>query len=221
MGGKICIGTPVEEICIENREIKGVIGKGKFTPYDAVISTMPIQYINDIAPNLPTEDRDKLEKLDNVGVVCVIVKLKQPLTENFWLNITDTDMDIPGMIELSNLNTSLKEHILYVPFYLHKDNLKYSEPDEVFINKVSSYIHKVNNALNKDSIIDIRVFRYEYAQPVCTTEFLAKLPSIRSDERKGFYIVDTAYSYPEDRSINESVKIARKVVGIMENKNEK
>lgn len=221
LSGRIFIDSPVEEICLENRRVKGIITEGQFVPYDSVISTMPIQYINDITPNLPHEDRARLEKLDNVGVVCVIVKLKQKLTENFWLNITDKDMDIPGMIEVSNLNTSLNEHILYVPFYLHKDNPIYREPDENFINKVSKYIHKVNNEVNKSSILDIRVFRYEYAQPVCTTEFLKKLPPIQSDERKGFYIVDTAYCYPEDRSINESVKIARKVVGIMENEDEK
>jgi protoporphyrinogen oxidase len=75
--------------------------------------------------------------------------------------------------------------------------------------------------LNKGNIIDIRVFRYEYAQPVCTTEFLKKLPDIQSSERQGFYIVDTAYCYPEDRSINESVKIARKVVDMIGKADEK
>lgn len=221
MGGRIFVSTPVDKICIENQKVKGIVKAGQFIPYDTVISTMPIEYINNITPNLPAKDRAKLEKLDNVGVVCIIVKLKQRLTENFWLNVTDEKMDIPGMIELSNLNTSLKDHILYVPFYLHKDDPKYQEPDENYINKVSKYINKVNPAFGSDSILDIRVFRYEYAQPVCTTEFLTKLPAIQSDERKGFYIVDTAYCYPEDRSINESVKIARTVADMVEKLNEK
>ena len=221
MGGRVFLNSPVEEICIEKQRVTGIKKEGQFVSYDIVISTMPIQYISGITPNLPVSDRNRLEKLDNVGVVCVIVKLNQRLTENFWLNITDDDMDIPGMIEISNLNTTLKEHILYVPFYLHKDNPKYSEPDEAFINKVTAYIHKVNNALNKNSIIDIRVFRYEYAQPVCTTKFLTKLPPVQSEERKGFYIVDTAYCYPEDRSINESVKMARKVVDMIGREDEK
>ncbi|MDF2857339.1 MAG: amine oxidase [Neobacillus sp.] len=221
MGGRIFLNSPVEKICIADKKVKGLVKDGQLVMCDSVISTIPIQYIKGITPNLPAKDRAKLEELDNVGVVCVIAKLKQQLTENFWLNITDKSMDIPGMIELSNLNTSLKDHILYVPFYLHKDNPMYQEPDENFINKVSQYIHKVNSALNKGNIIDIRVFRYEYAQPVCTTEFLKKLPDIQSSERQGFYIVDTAYCYPEDRSINESVKIARKVVDMIGKADEK
>lgn len=221
MGGRIFLNSPVEQICITDQKVQGIVTKEKFSSYDSVVSTMPIQYISEVTPCLPDKDRIKLEKLDNVGVVCIIAKLKQQLTENFWLNITDRNMDIPGMIELSNLNLSLGEHIIYVPFYLHKNNPMFKESDEYFVNKVSQYIHKINSALNNESIKDIRVFRYDYAQPVCTTEFLNKLPAIQSNEREGLYIVDTAYCYPEDRSINESVKIARKVIAMMEKADEK
>lgn len=221
MGAQIFLDSPVDEICIEDQNVTGIKREGQFLAYDTVISTMPIQYINEITPNLPVTDRNKLEKLDNVGVVCVIAKLKQRLTENFWLNITDDSMDIPGMIEISNLNTTLNEHILYVPFYLHKDNPMYSESEKNFTDKVRQYIKRVNPSVDDAGIADIRVFRYEYAQPVCTTNFLTKLPGIQSDERKGLYIADTAYCYPEDRSINESVKIARTVVAMVEKTDEK
>ncbi len=208
MGGNIYLDKKVAKINFSKDQVTGIQVEEVSYEYDKVISTIPIQYINDIASELPKEDKDKLGKLDNVGVVCVITKLKERLTGNFWLNITDDNMDIPGMIEISNLNTTLKEHILYVPFYLHKDNPKYSESDEIFINKVKEYLQKVNSRMTEDKILDIRVFRYEYAQPVATTQFLSKLPAIESNSRKGFYIADTAYCYPEDRSINESVKIA-------------
>jgi hypothetical protein len=32
-----------------------------------------------------------------------------------------------------------------------------------------------------------------------------------SEERRGFYFADTAYGYPRERSINESINIARKL----------
>lgn len=220
MGGKIHTATPVEKISFEGDRVTGITVKNNFFPYDTVISTIPIQYVNEMAPNLPTTDKEKLKVLDNVGVVCVITKLTQQLTPNFWLNITDEDMDIPGMIEISNLNTTLKDHILYVPFYLHKSNPKYSEPDENFTGKVKDYMQRINPDMTPDKVKDIRVFRYEYAQPVATRQFLSKLPPVESKERKGFYIADTAYCYPEDRSINESVKLAHEIVKLVEKSNE-
>ena len=211
-GGKINTNTPVDEVLFASGRARGVKVCGEERPYDAVISTIPLQYVSAIAPGLPKQDHDMLQQLDNVGVVCVITKLSQKATENFWLNLTDARMDIPGMIEISNLNTELDDHILYIPFYLHKDNLKYSEPDENYVQKAKEYLHMVNPEMTADKIKGIRVFRYEYAQPVATTNFLKKLPPVASDDRKGFFLADTAYCYPEDRSITESIRIAHMLV---------
>lgn len=214
MGGQIYSSSPVEKIELSENG-NSLTVKGIRKAYDNIVSTMPIQYINDIAEGLPKEDMDKLSKIDNVGVVCVIVKMEERLTENFWLNITDRYMDIPGMIEISNLNTELTDKILYIPFYLHKDNPKYKKPDKVFENKVKEYMKMVNPVFRDSYIKDMRVFRYEYAQPVATTHFLSKLPEMYSPARKGFYIADTSYSYPEDRSINESVKTAHELAELV------
>ena len=214
LGGTIRTGAEVKRVNFSGGRVAGLYVNGENIDYDAVISTIPIQYIAKIAPELPKSDLEKLKTLDNVGVVCVITKLKAPITENFWLNITDKRMDVPGMIEISNLNTELKDNIVYVPFYLHKDNPKYSEPDEAFIEKVKAYFALINPDMTPDMIKDIRVFRYEYAQPVATRRFLDKLPPMASDERKGFYMADTAYCYPEDRSITESVRIAQKLCAL-------
>lgn len=215
-GGRIYLSSPIDEILFENNSVSRIKTNGQFIRYDIVVSTIPIQYLPKIAPSLPKHDMEKLRLLDNIGVVCVIVKLTEALTENFWLNIADDEMDIPGIIEISNLNTELTDHIQYVPFYLHKDNPKYNLPDKYFIDKVKQYLVRVNPSVTPDNIKDIRVFRYEYAQPVSTKHFLEKLPQIYSDERKGFYMSDTAYCYPEDRSITESIKAAMNLVDIIE-----
>lgn len=34
----------------------------------------------------------------------MILKLKHPVSENFWMNISDPGIAIPGVIEYSNLN---------------------------------------------------------------------------------------------------------------------
>ncbi len=120
--------------------------------------------------------------------------------------------DVPCMISISNLNTELEDKVVYLPFYLHINNQKYHEPDINFYNKFLDYAKIINSDFDESWVKDYRVFKYEYAQPVATTGFLSKLPTIRSDERKGFLIADTAYYYPEDRSITESVALGKKLV---------
>jgi protoporphyrinogen oxidase len=209
--GSIFLNSPVNNVCFsKDNKIDIEVNKERYN-YDIVVSTIPLQYLLEIV-TLPFQDNDKLKALDNIGVVCVVVKMESSLTNNFWLNIADERFDIPGMIEVSNLNKKLKEHILYVPFYLHKNNPKYSDSDEIFKNKTLKYINLINPNLTRNQIKDIRIFRYEYAQPVATPHFIEQLPPLFLEERNRFYFADTAYSYPEDRSINESIRIAQRLV---------
>ena len=218
MGGEIHLNSPVESVRTEHGRVTGIVIKGNFQAYDSVISTIPLPYIPDIVDSLPDNVLEKTKAVNNVGVVCIILKMKESLTENFWLNINDKRMDIPGMIEYSNLNP-LGDKILYVPFYLHKANPTYSDSDESFTNKVFSYARMVNPYFTKGWVMDSRVFRYEYAQPVCTVNYNQKLPPIETGV-EGLYILDTSHYYPEDRSISESVKMGKKVAAMMCGHNE-
>ncbi len=212
LGGEVHLSSKITEVIIEDSFTKGVkVGNTEYKS-DTVISTIPIQYISSITPNLPVKDIDRLNSLDNVGVVCLIVKLTNEITENFWLNINDSRIDVPGMISISNLNIELEDKVVYLPFYLHISNQKYHEPDINFYTKFLDYAKIINSEFDESWVKDYRVFKYEYAQPVATTEFLSKLPTIRSSDRKGFLIADTAYYYPEDRSITESIDLGKKLV---------
>ena len=52
--------------------------------------------------------------------------------------------------------------------------------------------------------------RYEFAQPICPPGFQAQLPPMRTPIA-GFFMADTAYYYPEDRSISESLRIGQEL----------
>jgi protoporphyrinogen oxidase len=143
------------------------------------------------------------------------MKLKRQVTENFWVNINDENMDIPGMVEYSNLRP-LDCTIVYVPYYLPSEHPKYSESDDIFASKVKSFLMKINPSLLESDFLDVKCNRYKYAQPICGPNFLDSLPPY-SLPIKGLMVADTTYYYPEDRGISESIgfgrKLAREIVG--------
>jgi protoporphyrinogen oxidase len=205
--GTIQMGSPVEKVVIGSGDVKGVEVHGKFEPFDRVISTIPLPLVPGIIPDLPSEFRSRFESLKNVAVVCVIVKLDRPVTENFWLNTNDPEMDIPGIVEYTNLRP-LDRHIVYVPFYVPGEHPKYRDSDEVFADKVCTYLKKINPELVDTDILDIHVSRYRYAQPVCGPGYLASLPPVNLPVN-GLWVADTSYYYPEDRGISESIGFGR------------
>lgn len=207
LGGEIRLSTPVHEVMVENDKVTAIKTANGVEHFDKVISTVPLPFVSRMIPALPKQVAEKFDSVKNVAVVCVIAKLKQQLTENFWLNTNDPDMDIPGIVEYSNLRP-LDDHIVYVPFYMPKEHKTYQDSDEVFLEKVKSYFLKINSSLNDSDIIEIKANRYEYAQPVCPPGFSSHLPSAYFGI-EGLWVADTSYYYPEDRGISESIGFGR------------
>jgi Protoporphyrinogen oxidase len=206
-GGSFYLSSPVSQVIIENGQVTGLQVNGKVETFDKVISTIPLPYLPNIIPALPDNIKKQYASINNIAVVCVIVKLKKALTENFWLNTNDPDMDIPGLVEYTNLRP-LNEHIVYVPYYMPAENSKYQDDNATFKSKVQAYLMKINPSLQLDDFIDIHVSRYRYAQPICEPGFMHKLPPVDLPF-KGLWAADTCYYYPEDRGISESIGFGR------------
>lgn len=209
MGGQIVTDAPIDQVLIEQSKVKGIKVHGETVAYDQVVSTIPTPYVSAMIPDLPVDILNQYRSINNIAVVCVLVKLSRQLTENFWLNINDPRMDIPGIVEYSNLNKT-KETLVYVPYYLPGEHPKYHESDENFLAKVKKYLKLINSELLDDDFLAMKVSRYRYAQPICEPDFIAKLPPINLPV-EGLFVADTSYYYPEDRSICESVKLAKDI----------
>lgn len=210
MGGTVHLSTAVIKVEVDDGRVTGVTTANGTTAHDQVISTVPTPYVSRMIPDLSQHERAKLDAVENIGCICVILKLRKRVTPHFWLNVMDERMDIPGIIEFSNLR-DLPEHIVYVPYYMPVTHPKWQQDDATFVHDGLSYLQIINPDLTENDLIDSTVSRLLHAQPVCTPDFLKKLPPIQTSIR-GLQVADTCYYYPEDRGISESVRIARCMV---------
>ena len=211
-GGRIHLKAGIDRVLVEEGKVTGVEVAGKKVPCEAVLWTAPIQYVPKVVPGLPADFLAKVEAIKNIPVACVILKLKQPLSENFWMNINDPGMEIPGVIEYSNLN-KVGPSIVYAPFYMPKTHPRWALSNDALIDKVLSYLPKLNPAFRPDWVLARHCHRYDFAQTICPPGFYEMLPPMKTPVQ-GFYMADTSYYYPEDRSICESVKVGKELVRV-------
>lgn len=209
LGGRIFLKSGAEKVEIEAGRVRGIRVAGQEIPYDHVISTIPLPYLAKLAPDLPPDEAKKIAAIVNIGVVCAVFKLKHPLTRNFWMNINDPAIAIPGLIEYTNLNP-LANTVVYAPFYMPVTHAKYHAPKEQFIAEVKGYLKRVNPAFDESWVMAANAFRYEFAQTVCTPGFYDQLPKMESAVR-GLLLADTSHYYPEDRSISESMRLGHEL----------
>jgi protoporphyrinogen oxidase len=212
LGGRIHVGTGIAEVVSDDGRVMGVRIDGEVHAFDQVLSTAPIQYVPRLVPGLPAEFSDRIRAIRNIPVACVILKLRHAITDNFWLNISDAGIEIPGLIEYSNLNPGTREgeHIVYAPFYMPTTHPKWQRSNAELIDEVIGYLPRINPAFRPEWVLARHCHRYEFAQAICPPGFYDMLPPMRTPVA-GFFMADTSYYYPEDRSISESVAVGRRL----------
>jgi protoporphyrinogen oxidase len=208
-GGRIHLGTPAERVIVQDGRVTGVRAGGRDFAADAVISTVPVPLVNCFVPDLPQDWQDKYAGIKNIGVVCLLFKLRKSVTPHFWVNIVADDIEIPGLIEFSNLRR-VGDTIVYVPYYMPVTHPKWQWTDQQFIDEAFGYIKRVNPAITDADLLDAKVGRLKHAQPICEPHFAEKLPPVQTPIA-GLQIADTCYYYPEDRGVAESIRLGRRM----------
>lgn len=211
MGGRIRLSTPVTRIVSEAGRVTGVVTPEGFIEADAVVSTMPTPMVSTVAADLPDDWKAKYDAINNIGVCCLLFKLAKSVTPHFWVNISEPGIEIPGIIEFSNLRP-MSETVVFVPYYMPVTHPKFSWSSEKLLDEAFGYIQRINPDITRDDILASYVARLRHAQPICEPGFAAKIPPIQTPI-SGLQIADTCFYYPEDRGISESVRIAREMAG--------
>lgn len=207
-GGTIRLSCRVDRAGSNPDGTVSVRSGGNGETFDTLISTIPLPYIAEIMPDLPEAYLAAARAVRNVGCACALFRLKKTLTPFFWLNTNVPDWDVPGIIEYSNLRPMDAAYV-YVPFYMPHSHPNWAATDETLLNAARVYLRAVNPDA-ADGEEAARMFRYQWAQPVCPPGSSRHIPAYEPGAR-GMFIADTTHSFPQDRSINESVRIGKEL----------
>jgi protoporphyrinogen oxidase len=209
-GGRIHTRRAAQKVLVQDGRVTGVSTANGVVPADEVICTVPTPLISAMVPDLPADWKVRYDSILNTGVCCLVFKLKRSISPHFWVNISDPDIAIPGIVEFSRLRSVGDQSVVYVPYYMPADNVKFTWTDKQLLDEAFAFLQKLQPELTPEDVIAAHVARLRYAQPVCEPGFAAKIPSVQTPV-KGLQIADTCFYYPEDRGISESVRFGREM----------
>ena len=86
-GAVINTSVRVERIAVEHGRATGIVANGARHPFDYVVSAIPLPIYLKLTPDLPLAIVEDLERIEFLGVVCVILHLKHAISPNYWLNV--------------------------------------------------------------------------------------------------------------------------------------
>jgi len=179
---------------------------GETLPADAVISTITTSRFRALAQGLDGEYMRGLEKIPTIGIFCLFLRLREPVTPFFWVNAHDPRVPFAGMIEYTNLNPLPElggDRILYVPQYLSADDPRYAQTDEEVLRAYTDALALINPVFDRRWVTFSAVFRDRYAQPICLTDYRTTTPSIQTPV-PNLFLTDSCQLHPHDRTISGS-----------------
>ena len=222
MGGEVHTTAAVQRIVVEDDKAVGLElslsnGEKETRSYDAVIATTPSYVFTRLVPPLPKSYAEKLTNVTYLAAVLMVLVLKRPLSNYYWLNIADRSIPFVGVIEHTNfVDPSLYggKHIVYLTNYPDTESPIYQKSAEELLEHYVPYLNKINPDFDRSWIEEYHHHKVNAAQPVIGVNYSQRIPDNRTPI-KGLYLANTTQIYPEDRGTNYSVRLARKVAGMV------
>jgi protoporphyrinogen oxidase len=157
--------------------------------------------------------RKQLETIEYFGAICVIIVTREALSETYWLNVGDLGFEFGGVIEQTNFVPPEEYqglHITYLSRYATWNEPILHKSDAEIATLFKDQLASIFPDLEKKGIKEIKVFRTKTAATVCDKNFSRKIPDYKTPI-PNLYIANMAHLYPDERGVNNSIKIAMDV----------
>lgn len=93
-----------------------------------------------------------------------------------------------------------------VGVYLSSQSVLYKMGAGGLLEHYLPHLRLINPGFDPGWVEEYHLFREEFAQPVVTTGYGQRVPSLRTPTG-GLYLANTTQIYPEDRGMNYSVRL--------------
>lgn len=199
----------VEELLIKNNELVGIRTNKEELVGGIFLSTLPTVELVPLLQCSPAFSRE-LSNIKYLGALCVILELDHSLTDIYWLNVADGGFPFGGIIEHTNFidrDNYNGNYIVYLSRYFGQDDPLKIEKGEKIAEDMISHLKKINPEFDKSWIKNTHFFRSNSAAPLCTKGFSKIVPAYKSPI-KNLYLANMVQIYPDERSCNNSVRVA-------------
>ena len=212
LGGEVHTNAPVTDLVTGNGAIIAVRTGSQYLPCDSAVLTVPLPLAGkllrgrSIAGVESVEHataidayRDKVEAMEGyLGVICVLLLLKRPLSAYYTLYLADPSLPITAVIESTNLiDPALVggHHLVYLPKYVDPTSAIFAESDEAIRNSFIGALRRIYPDLRDDDIIAAPVFRAPYVEPLHPLGSFGTVPPIETPIG-GLVLGSTKHFYP-------------------------
>ena len=185
-------------------------GQDSAERFDKVIMTTPNSIMSKVCKDLSTDEKERFDKVEYLGIVCASVLLKKGLSPYYVTNITDKWVPMTAVIEMTTIVDPAElggNSLVYLPKYVPADHELFDKSDEEIEESFLSALDRMYPDFSRDDVIDFKLSRVRSVMAIPTLEYSKLLPPMKSSV-DGLYVVNSSYILKGNLNVNESITIA-------------
>lgn len=215
--GRVLLSAPIDQIVVRDGAavaLRGRMPDGQCfeTSFDLILATPP-SFVFDKLLELDDDYRRRLRSVHYLAAIVLILEMKRPLTDTYWINITDRSVPFLGVIEHTNLMPRELyggSHVVYLTNYLDRADPVYQMSSDELLELYLPHLKKFNPEFDPSWVTRVHYNAVSAAQPVIETNYSQRIPSHQTPVRN-LWLANTTQIYPEDRGTNYSIAMGRTV----------
>ena len=166
----------------------------------------------DIATLLPASPyKEQLERIQFLGNVCLVLLMRNSLSDFYWTNVVDSDAPFVGIVEQTRWADARDvghAHVAYISAYVAQNDARMHMDGDAIFESYVPHIRKLLPHFDPSIVERVLCWKARYAQPIVTTGYRALVPPIETPI-ENLFVCTMAQIYPHDRQVSNGVEMAR------------
>jgi len=174
--------------------------------FDKVIFTAPVNVLEQVTSPKLCEIVENDKPIEYLGVVCLALVTKNPLTPFYVLNMGDVNTPFTGVIGISSLvdpDQTAGEYITYFPKYIPANHPYWSMSDEPIEEIFMAGVQDLYPEFNVADLVATHINRAFKVQPLQVLNYSNIIPKIKT-KHPDFFVLNTS-QFVNDSVNNNSV----------------
>jgi len=211
-GVEIRLGTPVARVDRGANGVEIETVEGAVEAFDHVVVTAAAPLAARLCPGLRSEEREALQGVRYLGIVCPSVLLAKPLEGYYVTNLLDEGLPFTGVIEMSALVRREQfggKTLVYLPRYAAADDPVFEMSDEEVEKRFVDGLRRVYPAVRREDVLAFRISRVRNVMPLPTLGYSTRAPAMESSV-PGLHLVNSAQIVNGTLNVNETIQLAER-----------
>jgi protoporphyrinogen oxidase len=177
--------------------------------FDRVVVTTPTPVAAKLCANLTDEEKERLNRVEYLGIVCASLLLRKPLAGYYVTNITDP-APFTGVIEMTALIEPAElggRSLVYLPKYVTADDPAWSRTDDEIQTEFVAALQRLYPQFSPDDVLAFRLSRVRHVFALSTIDYSRRVPPIETSV-PGLYLVNSSQIVNGTLNVNETMRLA-------------